>query len=481
MKKLLRTILLAALMSMARANSFAHDIEVKGIYYNWKNNNTELEVTYKGDSWFGSTYKYTVTIPESVEYEGSAYPVTSIGWQAFATQDLSGVSIPNSVKEIGSQAFSGCSNLSSVTIGSGIETIGSDAFKRCDNLNTVTITSTSLKFVGAGAFEDTPWYKNQPDGLIYVATVAFKIKGDTKPSGALEINEGTRGIGVNCFEGCSGLTSVTFPESLTSISAYAFKGCMKLTSLTFPEGLTEISSYAFSSCSGLTSLTLPNNLKYISSNAFENCGKLASVTIGSGSIWNEAFSQCGLLASVTLGAGVSSIGNEAFANCPTSDLILRVLRDTPPTTSGQPFGYGNLSEITLMVPETAMDNYFAKSPWKDMNLMPLSDDGGEQQKCATPTIKYVKGKFVFSCETEGVTYQWEVSNNLGKEVTGSGNEAYVIQPTLTVSVYARKAGWLKSDTAYGYFPCTILKGDVNNDGQVNVADHVELSKIIMGE
>jgi hypothetical protein len=93
---------------------FAHDISVKNaegvtIYYVWTNHETELAVSYRGNSYNSNEYSGSVTIPESVEYNGKTYKVTSIG--NFAFNDCSGltsITIPNSVTTIGYSAFSGC-------------------------------------------------------------------------------------------------------------------------------------------------------------------------------------------------------------------------------------------------------------------------------------------------------------------------------------------------------------------------------------
>ena len=101
-------------------------------------------------------------------------------------------------------------------------------------------------------------------------------------------------IGEYAFHDCSGLTSLTLPAGITSISDCAFEGCSGLTSLTLPAGITSIGSRAFYSCSGLTSLTLPDGI----------------TSIGSG-----AFSDCSGLTSLILPAGITSISDCAFMSC----------------------------------------------------------------------------------------------------------------------------------------------------------------------
>ena len=124
-------------------------------------------------------------------------------------------------------------------------------------------------------------------------------------------------LGDYAFSGCSGLTSLTLPSSVTSIGRGAFHGCWKLTSLTIPSGVTSIGYSAFRGCSGLTSLTIPSGVTWIDSEAFRGCSGLTSLTIHSGvtSIGNYAFQDCSGLTSLTIPSGVTSIGEGVFYGC----------------------------------------------------------------------------------------------------------------------------------------------------------------------
>ena len=93
-------------------------------------------------------------------------------------------------------------------------------------------------------------------------------------------NTGLTSIGEQAFLMCSGLTSVTFPEGLTSIGYNAFQGT-GLTSVTFSEGLTSIRDSAFSECTGLTSVTFPEGLTHIRRGAFSSCSSLTSIELPS--------------------------------------------------------------------------------------------------------------------------------------------------------------------------------------------------------
>ena len=165
-------------------------------------------------------------------------------------------------------------------------------------------------------------------------------------------------LGDYVFEGCSGLTSLTIPSSVTSISDYAFSGCSGLTSLTIPSGVTSIGDYVFYDCSGLTSLTLPSGVTSIGDWAFYGCSGLTSLTIPSSvtSIGWSAFSGCSGLTSLTIPSGVTSIGNSAFSGC--SGLTSLTLPSSVTSIGDWAFGYcSGLTSLTLPSGVTSIGNY----------------------------------------------------------------------------------------------------------------------------
>ena len=132
-------------------------------------------------------------------------------------------------------------------------------------------------------------------------------------------------IGAGDFNNRNNLTSVTIPDSVTSIGVQAFSGCEGLIRLNsdvdgvfnIPNSVTSIGAGAFSYCFGLTSVTIPNSVTSIGGTAFGNCRLLTSVTIPDSvtSISGATFEYCFGLTSVTIGSGVTSIGVNAFQKC----------------------------------------------------------------------------------------------------------------------------------------------------------------------
>jgi len=164
--------------------------------------------------------------------------------------------------------------------------------------------------------------------------------------------------GTYAFNGCYSLQSITIPDSVTTIGTYAFYQCYSLQSITIPNGVTSIGNYTFSRCSSLSSITIPNTVTSIGPFSFQYCYSLSSITIPDGvkSIGAYAFSSCSSLSSITIPDRVTSIGNYAFYGC--SSLSSITIPDGVTTISGGAFYQCySLQSITIPNGVTSIGNY----------------------------------------------------------------------------------------------------------------------------
>ena len=142
------------------------------------------------------------------------------------------------------------------------------------------------------------------DGTVKI----LKYDGDAKELEIPAEMEGHRVtiIGEEAFLGCTGLTSVTIPDSVTFIGGRAFFACESLTSVTIPDSVTSIGDHAFDWCQNLTSVVIPDSVTSIGDHAFDCCTSLTSVTIPDSVtfIGDEAFYSC---------FGSFTVGRDSYA------------------------------------------------------------------------------------------------------------------------------------------------------------------------
>ena len=208
--------------------------------------------------------------------------VTSISKTAFANSLLMSIIIPESVKDIGNEAFSMCTLLTSITIPAGVTNLGATTFYYCYRLKNVTIDA-DITSIPHGTF-------------IY----------------------------------CSSLESVNIPESVTNIGPLAFLGCTALTNIKIPDSVTVIDELAFTNCESLISIEIPASVTLIEYWAFYNCTALTEVIIGEDDtikngtaiITNFAFEGCPSLKNVIIGNSVAIIEQGAFYMCESLNEII---------------------------------------------------------------------------------------------------------------------------------------------------------------
>ena len=346
-------------------------------------------VTSIGNSAFWNCFGLTsIAIPNSV---------TSIGDSAFVLcTGLTSVEIPNSVTSIGTLAFYGCSGLTSVTIGNSVTGIGESAFADCTGLTSVTSLSTTPPTCGTDVFKNVnianipltipagseslykatePWKNfkydettDEPELPTDTSGLSYNIISDTeveviaateKYSGDIVIPSQTTiegkaynvtKIADEAFYACSGLKTITIPNSVTSIGNYVLGNCPNLTSIVvesgnkkydsrnncnaiietstnsliagcknsvIPSSVTTIGTASFMGCTGLTSITIPSSVVSLGEDAFYECTGLTSMTIPNSvtSIGDNVFAYCSNLKTITLSTNIKTISYSAFLDC----------------------------------------------------------------------------------------------------------------------------------------------------------------------
>ena len=253
-------------------------------------------------------------ILSAVEFEGNQYPVIKINDNVFADNtNLTAVTLPKGLVEIGASAFLGCQNLESVVLPESLTTFGRDAFNDCRLLKAIKI-----------------------------------------PSGITTIPD-------RCFYGCSSLESVTISEGVTAIGDDAFQSC-NLNALTLPESLETIGIYAFCNNSSLKSVNIPAKVKTIGEQAFSSCGLTELlITEGVQTIGDRAFYE-NRLKNLTLPSTITSIGESAFS-CYSSNLQSIVCNTViPPVLGDNAFGS---SVKDIKVPLSSIAAYRQAEGWKN--------------------------------------------------------------------------------------------------------------------
>ena len=336
-------------------------------------------VTSIGSSAFsGCSGLTSVTIPESVTSIGSSAfnqcsgltsitipnSVTSIENAAFeGCSGLTSVTIPESVTSIGSSAFWGCSGLKSVAIGESVESIGAYAFSECSSLTSVTIPE-SVTSLGKYVFSNCSGLKSVVIGgsVEGIGNGAFSSCSSLT---SVTIPESVTTLGRAAFTSCSGLTSVTWnARACITIDEYSspFLG-NNIETFIFGDKVEQIPAHLCDGFTGLTSVTIPNSVTSIGDYAFRYCSGLTSVAIGESveSIGAYAFSECSSLTSVTIGESVKSIGELAFAGCNRLESATIYALNPPEIWANTFDDYG----MPLYVPAGSKEKYQAAKYWRN--------------------------------------------------------------------------------------------------------------------
>lgn len=315
--------------------------------------------------------KSDVVIPSDI----GGVPVESLGWSAFANnKNITKVTIPDTVTEIGSECFSSCTNLKTVKYSENLEFLGIGAFFNCTNLENIYIPAC-MNEVNIFAFDGCTNIKSivvSPDNPVFDSrdncnaivhtenTMIMLACANTKFANGID------SIGANAYSNVTNLTKIDIPDTIiqiqagafdntalyknksnwtngvlyignhlikaeeslsgeyivkkgtVSISACAFEDCTELTKVTLPDNLYMLDSYVFAYCSNLRSINIPDTVKHINDHAFYGCSSLKNIKIPkkTETIGEFAFSGCTELLNISFSGGLNTVMNSAFTDTP---------------------------------------------------------------------------------------------------------------------------------------------------------------------
>ena len=272
-------------------------------------------------------------------------------------------SIPDSVTEIGSFAFSDCTSLHSVIISDSVEKIDFNAFKNCTSIKSISIPSSVLTIeclfdncTSLQSFEVHPDNEryNSINGVLFNKELNVI---ERYPQGRVDesyvIPDVVREIGDDAFAQCTSLHSITIPCSVEKIGNGSFVGCSSLKSIAIPDSVTQIGWLAFNDCTSLRSIKIPSDVECIDRDVFDGCSSLQSIEVSSNNnnyssingilfdkeqsiilkypegivndtycipntvneIKDKAFHNCSSLQSIEIPDSVVKIGKGAFSGC----------------------------------------------------------------------------------------------------------------------------------------------------------------------
>ena len=301
--------------------------------------------------------EHRITIPAQVTQDAQTYPVSKIGDRVFCNYKyvLTSVQIPDTVTEIGSNAFYNCTSLKRVTIQdnkpSCVKKIGRQAFMFCSELTDIPILD-SVTEIGSESFHHCEKLDTVtiPEGVTSVADGIFRycysLHTVTLPDSVTAIEE-------RAFTGTA-LTQIHIPANVAQIGTDAFSECFALSAITsdsesypaidnvlyekaangdyalirypsqredpafkIPNGVARIETHAFDCCSYLASVKMPDSVVSIGTGAFMNCQKLHDIEFSCRitELPESDFENCIGLESIDIPEGITQILDDAFAGC----------------------------------------------------------------------------------------------------------------------------------------------------------------------
>lgn len=284
------------------------------------------------DEWGNTSTHFPESVLDSLGSPAHVYlptSITSMGWDGFRHSQITGVYMPDNIKEISSGIFFNCPNLTSVRLSEKLEALSWELFQDCPSLTTIEIPESvtvlqgySLSGTGLKSF-------NIPENITVIEEgIFFNCKNLEKVVWSSPLTEIPR----YCFYGCEKL-EFEIPDYITVINDYAFAHCYALKEFIIPPSVKEIRYGAFQSCQGLTNIHIPATVETWGDAMFEGCTNLETVTgIENWTKIPYRMFNCCLKLNIEIPQQVVTIGDRAFERCyalqnPQLPSTLKVIED----------------------------------------------------------------------------------------------------------------------------------------------------------
>ena len=418
----------------------------------------------EGDSYYLVSYigsDTVIVLPDSFVMNGNTITKYGINDSVFKNYSiLTCITIPESVKSIGDFAFYGCNhlyeiyNLSNLNLTCGSEEYGYIAYyakaihNSLDEHSVFYTTDDGFIFMVSDnycalfSYIDSETSITLPDTIIIEdRTITEYEIFDSVFEGyssltSISIPQSVTSIGNSVFKRCVNLENISLPGTVTSIGNSAFEGCRSLKSLSIPQSVTSVGDSAFEGCVNLDNISLPDSVTSIGSSAFASCTKLERIVIPYGvkKINPNTFSGCSNLIDITIPESVTSIGKQAFIDCRSLESI--VIPYGVRTINTKTFARcSNLCNITI--PESVTS--IGKQAFSDciaLSIITIPD-----------SVEEIYGSAFYNCENLVIiklpASRWEVY--LNDEVQGSFEITAIIgaegagYSSIFVNLYANPA------------------------------------------
>lgn len=411
--------------------------------------------------------------------------VTSIGEYAFCGLETNSITIPNSVTSIGEYAFYACGSILSITVGSNVLKIGNCAFDYCNSLK-------DIYFLGDRSPECYDFYQAM---VLHVKDYAVESFKNTEPWNKFKIvcDELITDFELHYY--VNGAVYKTekhkYSEEIIPVEAPKKKGMNFDRWINLPDtmpglNIDVIASYSWCKQSINKAVYMVGDTIMDYAHVIGNDNANGTVTIADAvefdgvsykvtKIADNAFNGCNTITRFDISKNVTKIGEKAFANINKLNDVYCCAEEVP-ETDRTAFENSYIDYVTLHVPAGSIDKYKTVGPWK--NFKDVVAINNQAPVCETPTINYDGEQILFECETEQVSFVYDIE---AEDAIGGEGDKTTLGGVYNVSVYATKKGYTKSKTATKKITVKPKRGDLNGDGKVNAADHVTLSNIIMNQ